>query len=443
MTGHPERSTRRRSSGWIKSLLQDHRPRNDSHLGVGLPANHRCDMAVVHDGPSDFVFLTRDQSYIDMLDPRPDESYEILHYNLGADGQQPFPELAVTPYDSCPSGSAFPSHLSNGPMAPDTLPFKPKAMRELGQRPLPTASTPSPSVCQSSDHPPSTLSSASGASARSTTSSAVGSPYSHAASNIPGQEHWVNSPQGLGIAAGIVHSDGYGHDIYALTHLEHDLVLSGEKLSDHFVGELKGFPSSVSSSPCLSQTVVNPTAVAPLMLDTNVVTREITIDTIIREAKDGIEYPRCPKSPASGIVKHSLNWSQGITPTTSPSPSNRSFISPTTPASAFSPSTPSTTSPSPLRKHAFYKQSRIGGYEARTQGIPRRASGTSYRSSPYDQPLPSSKSPSHQYWDQGQASFFGQSSGRYIAPLECSCWFSLSAPSISSLSSLYLSFICF
>ncbi len=183
-----------------------------------------------------------------MLDPRPNESFDILHCNLGADGQNPFPELAVTSYDSCPAGSAFPTHLSNGPSAPDTLLFKPKAMRELGQRQLPTTSTPSPSVCQSFDHPPSTLSSASGASARSTTSSAVGSPYSHAASNIPGQEHWVNSPQGLGIVADIVHSDGYGHDIYALNHLDPDLVPSGEKLSGHFVGELKSFPSSVSNS---------------------------------------------------------------------------------------------------------------------------------------------------------------------------------------------------
>lgn len=381
---------------------------------------------MVHDRPSDFVLLSRDQSYLDMLDPRPDESFEILHYNMGSDLQHQFPDFASNTYDPFSSSSTFSPNPSNYYNAQDSLLLKPKQISDPGQRQMPKLSTPSPSVSQSFDHPPSTLSSTSGASARSTTSSIVGSPYSHAASNVPGQEQWVDSQQGLGIVAGVVHNENYGHDIYSLNHLEHDIVLSGDKFSNHFVGELERFPSSsVSNSGSISQFSSSPIAVAPLILDTNVVSRDVTIDAILNEANDKMDNPTNSNSSVLTGLNHTSTYYQVPTQAPSPSQSNGSFKSPTTPASAYSPLTPSTTSPSSARRHLLHRHSLVDGYDPRMPGIRRKASATSYRWSPYDQPTASLKSPGHFYRDHAKSPFFGQSSGRFIAPLESSCWFSL------------------
>lgn len=380
----------------------------------------------MHGRPSDFVLLSKDQSYIEMLDPRPEDNFDILHYNLGSDMQNQFPDFASNAYDSYPPSAIFSTNNPNCYNSQDSVLVKSKEISISGQRQMPTGSTPSPSVSQSLDHPPSTLSSASGASARSTTSSAVGSPYSLATSNVPGQEHWIDSQQGLGIAAGIVPNESYGPGVYPLNQLEHDLVLSGDKFSNHFVGELERFSSSsISNSGPFLQTSVPPTAMAPLMLDTNVVSREITREAITHGANDKIDTPTYSISPASTSISHTSQCHQPTTKAPSPSQSNGSFKSPTTPASAYSPLTPCTISPSSARKHAFHRHSRIGGYDSRALGIPRRASGTSHCWSPYDRPVPSSKSPGHFNRDQTQSPFFGQSSGRFIAPLESSCWFSL------------------
>lgn len=380
----------------------------------------------MHGRPSDFVLLSKDQSYIEMLDPRPEDNFDILHYNIGSDMQHQFPDFASNTYDSYPPSAIFSTNTSNCYSAQDSVLIRSKQISSPGQRQMPTGSTPSPSVSQSLDHPPSTLSSASGASARSTTSSAVGSPYSLATSNVPGQEQWVDSQPGLGIATGIAYNESYGPGIYSLNHLEHDLGLSGDKFSNHFVGELERFSSSpVSNSGSILQPFVPPPAMAPLMLDTNVVSREVTIEATIDGANDKIDTPTYSISSASTSLSHTSKCHQATTQAPSPSQSNGSFKSPTTPASAYSPLAPCTTSPSSARKHAFHRHSRIGGYDPRALGILRRGSGTSYRWSPYDRPVSSSKSPGHFYRDQTQSPFFGQSSGRFIAPLESSCWFSL------------------
>lgn len=380
-------------------------------------------MAVVHDRPSNFVSFLRNQSYTDMLDPRPDESPDIWHYNIGSDMQHQFSDLAGTAYDAYPPTSHISNTVSNYYTAPDLVVAKSKGIQGMAQRQLPTSSTPSPSISQPFDHPPSILSSASGTSARSTTSSAVGSPYSQSASNVPSQEHWIDSQQGLGIAAGIANTEGYGHDIYPLNHLEHDLVLSSEKFSSRFVGESERFPSSASSFCSFPQSFISSTAVAPLLLDTNVGNQDLTIDTIINEARNRMDTPTSSISPASANRNHGSDFYKGTTPAPSPSQSNGSFKSPTTPASALSPLTPRTTSPSSTSNHRFHRPSLTNGHDPRIPGPARRASATSYRFYPYDRPVSHSKS--NLYRDQSQSPFFGQSSGRFIAPLESSCWFSL------------------
>lgn len=383
-------------------------------------------MAMLHDRPGDFVLLSKDQSYVDMLDPRPDETFDILPYNMGPDLQNQFPDFPTSAYDLYPSSSAFSAHTSNYYNPADSVLVKSKEISTPDQRQMPALSTPSPSVSQSLDHPPSTLSSTSGASARSTTSSIDGSPYSHATSNVPAQEHWVDSQQGLGIVAGIVHNENYGHDIYSLNHLEHELVLSGDKLSNNFVGELERFPSSlVSNSGSISQFSLPPTPMVPLVLDTTVGTRDITLDAVLNEANEKIDNSTQSISSARAGFNHASSCYQVAAQVPSPSPSNGSFKSPTTPASAYSPLTPSTTSPSSARQHRFRKHTLVDGYDPRMPGVHRKALATSYRWSPYDQPAPSLKSPGHFYCDTVRSPFFGQSSGRFIAPLESSCWFSL------------------
>ena len=397
-------------------------------------------MAVVQDRPGDFVLLSRDQSYLDMLDPRPDENFDILHYNIGSDMQHQFPDLSDNTYEPYPSTSPLSTNTSNCYNAQDSALVKPKDISGLGQRQMPTSTTTSPSVSRSFDHPPSTLSSASGASAQSTTSSAVGSPFSHATSNLPGQEHWVDSQQGLGIAAGIVHNESYGSEIYSLNHLEHDLVLSSDKFSNHFVGESQRFPSpSVSNSGSVWQSSILPSLAAPLTLDTNVVSREYSMDAIKNESTDRIGSPALSNSSAATSLSHISQPCQAGTQAPSPPQSNGSFKSPITPASAYSPRTPSTSSPLSARQHAFHSKSLVGGHDTRTLGIHRRALATSCRWSPYDQAATPSKSPGRSYRDLILSPFFGQSSGRFIAPLESSCWFSLIVFSFPHFSSSLIS----
>lgn len=393
-------------------------------------------MAMVHDRPSDFVLLAKDQSYLDMLDPTTDENFDILPYTMGSDLHNPFPDFPSNAYDFYPSSSTFSAHTSNCYNPADSVLGKPKEISNPGQRHMPALSTPSPSVSQSLDHPPSTISSTSGASARSTTSSIDGSPYSHATSNIPAREHWVDSQQGLGIVAGIVHNDTYGNDIYSLNHLEHELVLSGDKLSNNFVGELERFSSSsVSNSGSISQFSLPPTPMVPLVLDTNVGTRDITLDGILNEANEKIDKSTRSNSSARAGLNHASSCYQLAAQAPSPSHSNGSFKSPTTPASAYSPLTPSsTTSSSSARQHRFRKHSFVNGHDPRMPGVHQKALVNSYRWSPYDQPAASLQSPGHLYRDPVRSPFFGQSSGRFIAPLESSCWFSLivlSAPIFS------------
>ena len=392
---------------------------------------------MVHDRPSDFVLLAKDQSFVDMLDPRPDETFDLLPYSLGSDLQNPFPDFPSNAYDLYPSSSTFSTHTPNCYNPADSVLVKPKEISNPGHRQMAALSTPSPSVTQSLDHPPSTISSTSGASARSTTSSIDGSPYSHATSNIPAQEHWVDSHQGLGIVAGIVHNESYGNDIYSLNHLEHELVLSGDKLSNHFVGELERFPSSsVSNSGSVSQFSLPPTTMVPLVLDTNVGSRDITLDGILNEANEKIDNFTHSYSSARASLSDDSSCHQLAAQVPSPSQSNGSFKSPMTPASAYSPLPPSsTTSPSSARQYRLRKHSFVDGHDSRMPGVHRKALANSHRWSPYDQPATSLKSPGHLYRDPVKSPFFGQSSGRFIAPLESSCWFSLivlSSPFLSS-----------
>ncbi|KAI4093921.1 MAG: hypothetical protein LQ344_002519 [Seirophora lacunosa] len=128
------------------------------------------------------------------------------------------------------SSSTFPYQYFGVPNS-----LEPKQINRQRQPRYASSGSASPSIPQSLDNPPSTLSSTSGASGRSTASSTVGSPYSLATHSLPGQDTWSESNQGLGIAPDIVRNDGFTHDAFPGSSIESELCYQDAKFSDSFV----------------------------------------------------------------------------------------------------------------------------------------------------------------------------------------------------------------
>lgn len=405
---------------------------------------------MVHDCHSDFVLFPRDQTYLDMLDSRQDETFEnIVHYTTASDMHH-FSDLASTTYETYPPTSAFSTeastYYSGSGGALNFVVDVPKDGERMNRRQFTPSGSRSPSISQSLDHPPSTLSSTSGASAQSTASSAAGSPYSHDTNHIPSQEHWTDSHQGLGIAPGIAHNEGFGSDLYPLTNIDNDLIFSEEKFPNNFVGESRKIslssistssiaspvPASVSSY-VRSQSFVTAFHSSPLALDTPVTTRDVTIDTILKEVNSRIHTPTTaltsPTSTSSIETTPRDFGSTGLAPQSSPR-TRSSFKSPTTPASAMSPLTSHSTPPSSVHPRELRRNSLAPCSDSKGQQSP---TTSCYRLHRYGWPTPPPSSQSHSHTHQSQSPFFGQSSGRFIAPLESSCWFSLIARSLAIL----------
>lgn len=403
-------------------------------------------MALVQECHSDFVLFPREQPYLEMLESRQDDAFEnIVHYTTASDMNHHFSDLASTTYDAYPSNSSFSAAASNyygGSGAASNFAIDaPKENDRLNQRQFTPSGSPSPSMSQSFDHPPSILSSTSGASAQSTASSAAGSPYSHETNHIPSQEHWTESHQGLGIAPAIVHHEGFGSDLYPLTNISsNDIIFGEDKFSNNFVGKSRNiFSSSISPSSAASpvpasvsfctssQSFSTAFSSSPLALDTTMTTRDVTIDTILEEVNNRIATPSTDlTSPASArSMEASPRYfrSKCLAPQSSPRVQS-AFKSPTTPASATSPFTSRSTPPPSVRPHESRRNSLALCSELKAQQSP---TTLSHRAHPYAycRPTPPSTAQTHFHTHQFQSPFVGQSSGRFIAPLESSCWFSL------------------
>ena len=202
-------------------------------------------MALVHESIGDFVLFPRDQAY---CDPRSTDfrqgfaGFDSDHANTIA-MQQQYPHPGIASFDHSSSMPVYSSGQSNYYNATDFLFDGSKDhTRPYQQRQTPSGSV-SPSLPQSLDHPPSTLSSTSGASGQSTTSSTVGSPYSLATHSLPGQDTWADLNQGLGIAPDIIHNDGFPQDPFPSGGLENEFCFQTGKFSDSFVGECGRFSS--------------------------------------------------------------------------------------------------------------------------------------------------------------------------------------------------------
>ncbi|KAL9585018.1 MAG: hypothetical protein Q9212_001770 [Teloschistes hypoglaucus] len=194
-------------------------------------------MALVHEGIGDFLLFPREQIYCHPLLSAFDENpVGFDSSNRGAFAmQQSVPARQNALFQTSGTVSGHPlEHSNNIHGAPFVLDAYKEPLRSYHKRYTPSGSA-SPSLPQSLDHPPSTLSSVSGASGHSTTSSAVGSPYSLAAHNIPNHDTWNDPHQGLGMAHDIIQSDGFAQERFPNAGLDNDFCYQERKLPDTYV----------------------------------------------------------------------------------------------------------------------------------------------------------------------------------------------------------------
>ncbi|KAL6715682.1 hypothetical protein ACLMJK_006643 [Lecanora helva] len=248
-----------------------------------------------------------------------------------------FSSMIGTSQETFPPISASPSSYFGAPNVLFDV-TKGSAGQSLSHNP--SSASPSPSASHTFDHPPSRLSSASGASAQSTASSADNSPYANAAQSLPYQEKWSDPVHGLGITPGIVNGEGFHHEAFPQPNLENDLILEGDKFHS-YVGECsQSFPESTSSNssavPSVSPTSkfqnVLPAFSSPAPAsDTTAGPHDVTIDTILEEVNSSVRNPTNLISPTTTGTHAAKQCRRG-----SPTERRASFKSPRTPASASS-----------------------------------------------------------------------------------------------------------
>ena len=393
-------------------------------------------MAEVYSSLSDFVLFPRDQPYMGTLDPRLDD-FSDMHYqpnavsNMHRHGH--FSGQASTSYESYPPVSAY-SSAPSAYFGAQNVPYE--MQKGSMARPLPRqtpSGSPSPSISQAFDHPPSTLSSASGASAQSTASSADGSPYASATHVLPYEDKWSGALDGLGIAR-IVSSESFTQDSFLPANFEHGSMLEDTKFAN-YVGECgkkfslsfphsQSFASSVSSG-LASQSFVPASSSPPLALDTTTGTKCVTIDSILEEANSKLRIQKpvqlmSPVSAASAAASPTSLTNQHQT--TLPTQRKSSFRSPLTPASAASRFPSRAASPHGSGNHVFLE------HPLDDVRAPRSPQQSPERCHPCDRSTPPPISQHQARYGQSQSPFFGHSSGRFVAPLESSCRFSLLSP---------------
>lgn len=386
-------------------------------------------MAKVHNGASDFVLFPRDQPFFDAFEPQLGDFSNMQYNPSGAGNMQQdreFPGHASASYDSYPQFAAY----SSAPPAyfgARNAPFEaPKSGQSL-QRHNPSG-PPSPSTSQTFENPPSNMSSASGASAQSTASSADGSPYANPQHSLPYQEKW--EPLGLGLGPEIVNAGVFNNNSFESTSFDNEFMLDDSKFA-HCVGEYEknfspSFPTSHSisssmSSGSASQRHLPALCSSPLALDTKAKQKDVTIDSILEEANSRIQNPKhliSPVSPASltspafdiplynGLPCRISKAEHLNSPVSSASSTTSPTIVPSKHRSA-----------TPVGRRQSFKSPVIPGFANSPQQSPNRIH-------PYGRPAPTPTSPSQVQYHNTQNSFFCQSSGRFVAPLESSCWFS-------------------
>ena len=395
-------------------------------------------MAKVYSSVNDFVLFPRDQSYMGTLDPRLGESFDNMHYQPNAVSNMlrlgDFSGQASSSYESHPPLSAY-STVPSAYFGAQNVPYENQKgnMGRPMRRQTPSGS-PSPSISQAFDHS-SALSSASGASAQSTaqstTSSTDGSPYASARHVLPYEDKWSGHLHGLGIAPGIVSSESISHESFPPANFDNDLILEDSKFPN-YVGECEKSSSSVFSSLPFALSVSSglvPQTSVPLIcsrqlaLETSAISNNITINSILEEVDSkvhtamqlisSISAASAAASPTASTSRHKAS---------SPAQGESSFRAPTTLLSAASCCPSRSTPPQNSDGHVFPGSPIVPLHNARTPGGPQQSLERCHPCNP-SSPL---QSPQLQnLYGHSQSPFLNQSSGRFVAPLESSCRFSL------------------
>ncbi|KAL9105093.1 MAG: hypothetical protein Q9163_000011 [Psora crenata] len=306
-------------------------------------------------------------------------------------------------YDEFPPRSLGPFHYSQTPQ----LTFD-SAREHVGRTAQhPTQSASPSSFSQPYDHPPSIMSSASGASGQSTSSSADCSPRTHTTRQLHYLDKWSEPLHGLALAPGIVKHDASGQESYAAHEIGHDMGLEENK-TQYCVGEYRSHSSTDSglASPrdlvpffnSSSQELGPYFSSSSVSVDPSIRRKAVTIDSILEEITRKTVGPTQLPSPASAT------WSSPTppylgTPSISPSGWKASTSAGPTPTPATSSFSPKPAPPIACAERESSMQPSCG----------RSMTPVSFGQTPF-------------YISQDP--FFGQSSGRIVAPLESSCSFS-------------------
>ncbi|KAI9809660.1 MAG: hypothetical protein M1825_000092 [Sarcosagium campestre] len=337
---------------------------------------------LAHDNLQDYPLFPDHDSYPDLLghsQMRQDASYseeEAQSFMAQSALDHEFAGLPMTtdnPYASVLAFSAAPR--TSFYEAPQFVVEAPRDQSKRSHYPSPQTGSPI-SATQSFDPPPSTFSSASGASLPSAASSALGSPYSGPSQKLHSAETWPSTSTGLGINPSIVQSEPFTSEVYGHAYMDHD-IFADPKSSTDFVGECGRLSSSLVSakrpifSSSTSQFPVSSSAAssrssapAPAFArnpsletrtDSGSASNIGSIDTIIEEAGSQMHTPRSSVSPSAVLPGTSMP-AQDVTAhrNCSEAGGHTLFRSPTTPASVAAGRSPRFAPPdvNPWRRHS-------------------------------------------------------------------------------------------
>ena len=360
-------------------------------------------MAAVYDSVCDFVLFPRDQVYPDFIAQQSTDNFDGFNLaTIAMDHHPQFAAPAKATYDSYLPTSAY-AASSAYYEAPNPRMNSTKVGDEMSM-PRPTPSASPSSMSQTFDHPPSILSSASGASAQSAASSVGGSPYAQPLQQIPFQDKWSN-PHGLGISPSGASGDLFSHDPSY-----HGFVGEYRDSFSSLLPSTRSLASSISLAPAAQE---NPSAFSPLLPESSTAprTKEMRIDTILREINRTSTTSAPAISPASSTSTTCPSSVFQENTHGDESPTDHRLCLP--PLRSPTPATPqpSFTSPPPSAEPYVGQDITVGSFAP--------------------------PSNSHASFRLHQGPFFGQSSGRFVAPLQSSCWFSLTSVRAFEFTAMY------
>ena len=377
-------------------------------------------MAVVLDGTRDFIlFSQRPDSAFDSSASYVDSDFGSLPFDMDTHYPASQAELAAQTYDAFPvkeeqhpAGYYFDA-FGNGMGALDASTEFPVSM-----------SSTSPTVSHALDQASANFSLASGASAQSAASSTIGSPYSQHTPSLPaGPEQFFDSSNGLGIAQdlnGSSSADAFVQPFNPFLPGTDPQVVDDKSQSPFGVGE---WPLVLPSSPAnsLRTSSLSSSSLHSPVHSYGTGSSFLSPTSSHRLSIDGVMERQDAHTTKPPSLAH---WSPSVSPN---DPSSVSHM-PNVPFQASNrlpsqrvPVEASRTGPTLYSSPQAHSQKRLADSQL-APSAKKQKSHVDVQHSDTQSTSPSSPSPSQ--FSQPSYSFFNQSSGRFIPPLQFSCWFS-------------------